>query len=274
MKLSLRQPVLAAALGSALVLAACGSDTSTEPSQPADEQEEAPTSDGHSEDEESTTGESEDDETPDEDAQAEESDGGDQGSAPVAEGDLPGDEHEMHFSGEGATVSVIEVEHDDVLFVRELPDPEAAEVGRFAPVDELTLAGRERSVESGLWTEVNVGEGVGWVNASYLAYIPDQGEDVSAEFESVQGSDAEDVVTQVADAHAEDKSSGEQHASWTLVEVAHDSPVYRVDVAPFFDDAQYGDRLEITVSDDGTAVERVTRLSLCTRGVTDDALCT
>ena len=233
------------------------------------------------------TGEREEDQTPEQtperDGGAGEGTGRDdeappperEGTDPVPDADLPGEEFDMFFNDEGAAVHVVGVEDADVLFVRALPDHTAQEVGRLAPTGEATLAGQERNVENGLWAEVELADGVGWVNSSYLGYLAEPGEDITEEFSYPAQDDPMAIVGDIAQTRVDLVAGESQVPDGILVQTPQDSPVYRVDVIPFFDDATYGERLEIHIEEtaEGYQVGEVRSVRIYSRGLTDDGLC-
>lgn len=204
---------------------------------------------------------------------------GDGGVAAVADGQLPGEDVITYFSEAGRTANVVGVDSGDVLFVRARPDVGAEEVGRLAPTAEATLAGRERSVGTGLWAEVELSDGVGWVNSSYLAYLPETGRDVTAEA-AVFAADsdaatAEALALAIGEQRAAARGGGAGQGSAptaTLVETpARDVQVYRVDILGYPDDSMRGERLEIVLekSGDGYGVAEATAYPICGRGAAD-----
>lgn len=89
---------------------------------------------------------------------------------------LPDEEAATFFSDEGETAQVFGVEPEDVLHIREPPDLQAPASDAAAPTAELTPAGRERTVDSGSWAEVESADGLGRVRTSYLALgLPPRG---------------------------------------------------------------------------------------------------
>ena len=200
------------------------------------------------------------------------------GADPVPDGQLPGDDIVTFFAEAGRTVDVVGVKTGDVLFVRALPDATSEEVGRLAPTGDAVLAGRERAVGPGTWAEVELSDGVGWVNSSYLAYIPDEGQDITSEAAGIaadsDAADAEDLAREIGEARAA-RSGGGAGPRATLVETpAHDVLVYRVDVLGLPDDSVRGERVEIFLEEtaDGYEVTEATSYPICGRG-TGDGLC-
>ncbi len=267
---------LLVAAAAALVLAACGG--TADPEQPpegtvteepeAGPQETAP--EEQSDPDDAPPGRSKDTEGigADDDTTAPER----QGTDPVPDEELPGSDFGLYFSEAGAAVDVVGVPDGDVLFVRELPDHTAPEVGRLAPTGDAVLAGRERSVEHGIWAEIELADGVGWVNSRYLGYLAEPGEDITNEFAQYGGQDdAAALVADIAQERVDDHTLESDAPQWVLIQTPADSPVYRVDVFPFFDDAVYGERLEIHIEEtaDGAEVTQVQRTLICSRGASE-----
>ncbi|HLS26611.1 MAG TPA: SH3 domain-containing protein [Beutenbergiaceae bacterium] len=269
--------LLVAAAAAALVLAACGGTTDSDPpegatvtEEPEAEPQGTATDEPEAELEDAPEGRSEDTKGTgaDDDAAAPER----QGADPVPDEELPGSDFGLYFSEQGAAVDVVGVPDGDVLFVRALPDHTAQEVGRLSPTGGAVLAGRERSVEHGLWAEIELAGGVGWVNSRYLGYLAEPGEDITGAFDQYGGQeDAVGLVADIAQERVDEHALESETPQWVLIQTPADSPVYRVDVFPFFDDATYGERLEIHVEDtaDGVEVSQVQRTFICSRGVSD-----
>lgn len=266
------------AAAAAFVLAACGGPADPEQppeetavtEQPEADPQETATDEPGTEPEETPEGRSGDTEGigADDDATAPER----QGTDPVPEEELPGSDFGLYFSEQGAAVDVVGVPDGDVLFVRELPDHTAQEVGRLSPTGDAVLAGRERSVEHGIWAEIELADGVGWVNSRYLGYLAEPGEDITGELTHDSGQeDASGLVADIAQERVDEHTLESDAPQWVLIQAPSDSPVYRVDVFPFFDDAVYGERLEIHIEEtaDGAEVTQVQRTLICSRGVSD-----
>lgn len=261
MRLTIRTAVITLAL----VLAGCAGSGEEEPTQPEDPGTPAPTATASPTEEPTDTGPtSGDDATPDAE------------STPVPDSELPGESVQTFFA-EGVQADVIGVEHDDVLFVRQLPDPESAEVARFEPTDVVTSTGRERSVDEGLWVEVEISAGVGWVSMSYLGFLG-RTQDVTADYQDVPPTAEEaELVASVGERTAEQHGTEGPTVSWTIIGTPQDEDpeTYLVDVLGYPDDATYGERLRVTVADegDGYSLHSVESTAICGRGVSDDGLC-
>lgn len=138
------------------------------------------------------------------------------GTDPVADADLPGQDAAMYLSEQGQSVHVVGVDHTEMLLVRGLPDPSAVEVGQLEPMAEVTLAGRERRAGDGedavRWVEVELSDGVGWVDSHHLGYI-----ELLGGWESLSDYDGYDthpepigVVSEIAQARADQLTGADQ----------------------------------------------------------------
>lgn len=207
------------------------------------------------------------------------------GIDPVPAADLPGQDSPMHFSQEGEWVSVVGVEHSDVLCVRELPDPGSGWVAHLPSFDEALLAGRERVIGSGdstsRWVEVDFPTGYGWVNANFLAHTGGDGDDVTADL-TVLGphADIDALIADVAEAHAAQWPGVTpivtRHLGGASGDAGPGGPIfYKLDFIGAQDDSVRGERLKFDVEQnaDGYYVSLARSVSLCDRGVTADGLC-
>lgn len=200
------------------------------------------------------------------------------GVDPVPDDELPGESMPLYFP-EGAEPDVVGVSFDDVLVVRALPDPAADPVGELAPTGSTTTTGRERAIDSGLWAEVELGSGVGWVNTVYLGYLGATS-DTTAEYADALPEIANPrEVTGTIGQHAAEANTavGGADDAWTVVEQADENAPTQavVDVLGYPDDAQRGERLriEFTVESLGGQVSLIESAVICGRGVTEDGLC-
>lgn len=191
----------------------------------------------------------------------------------VPDGDLPGEPMEGSPPMAGAELAVVGVAHDDVLQVRRLPDPGAETVNQgLAPLTSGVVAtGRNRMVESGIWAEIEVPEGVGWSNAGYLAYLGASSDRTADAADVEPASDLATFASKVAKTLAKGMTDGE--ASPVVASVDGDKAV--VDVIGYADDAQAGERFTITTTaaDGRVGLSSVESVVICARGVTDEGLC-
>lgn len=146
------------------------------------------------------------------------------GTAPVAEGDLPGEDAALYFAEQGEVVHVVGVDHAEQLPVRGLPDPSAVEVGQLDPMADVTLAGRERvagdGAEASRWVEVELSGGVGWVDGHHLGFIElYAGSDSLAEYDGY-GAHPEPIgtVSEASRARVQELSESGQQLEAVLVD--------------------------------------------------------
>lgn len=204
------------------------------------------------------------------------------GTSRAADADLPGDLTPMYFSEPGLA-DVVFVEHDDVLHVRALPGAEEEIVGEYPPVWRPMLAGREVIFDGGWWAEVELADGYGWVGVSYLAYVPQAAEGNTEDYSDVPPAEnpdalAESVGVRTLEAYAEDPLP---EPRWTIAGIwatdyeSHDTRSYIVDVTGPGDDSVGGQRLNLTVADEGEgwSVTGVSTQPICLRGLSEDDLC-
>ena len=199
-------------------------------------------------------------------------------AAPVPEADLPGTAIEFYFSEPGGAADVVGIAADASLAVRALPQDAAATIDEFSPTGEVTLAGRERRVNTSVWTEVETANGFGWVRSAQLGYVIDAGREVTASLSGTDhdagGASGADYVQALGQAYAAalaENTGASPSLSVTLVDVP-ESPTgpYIVDILGLPDDAILGERLEITLLDGGNRVTAVTSYAICGRGVSGD----
>ncbi|MGC0143930.1 hypothetical protein [Pseudactinotalea sp. Z1732] len=256
----------AAALAAALLLSACTGDGEEPPPQEtateAEQDETGPDPD-----------ETDPDETePGEDEQTDEvENGGGPGTEPADQADLPGQAVDLYTEGE--TVDVVGVAHDDVLYVRELPDPTSPEVTALAPLtSDVVLTGRARQLDDmAVWLELDVEDRVGWANLRYLAYLGM----VTDETSQISDPGPQDSMADLAAAVVEDlQEDGAPDLDMTVAEDVQEGDLTTivVDVQGYADDSINGHRLHIFASDeggDGYRLVSVEATQICTRGATE-----
>lgn len=194
--------------------------------------------------------------------------------------DLPGEVIEI-FPWEGDELAVVVVDHDDVLNVRELPDPGATVVTELDPLSRSVVAtGHNRSVDDwGIWARVQAEGVTGWANVTFLGYLG-QTSDADEDFSEVGPADSvEDLALAVGTRAAELNGAAEiDNARIAISDISGpvDSPDVTVDVTGVPDDAQKGERLLMRAGTNASGaiqVEFVERTIICTRGVSEDGLC-
>lgn len=196
-----------------------------------------------------------------------------------------GEPTETFYSDAGQEVGVAGLDPDDApLPVRAAPTGEADLVAELGPLDAVLLAGREwhdpQQEQEGSWTEIELEDGYGWVesNLRYFGGTDDVTSDFIDDVPPAQQSQeiAESVVIRAA--QAVDAGEGEQPSpEWVMISSPDDfgENFYRADITGMPDDSVAGERLFITVDDDGDGYElaQVERTLICQRGVTDAGLC-
>jgi len=200
-------------------------------------------------------------------------------TSPPSDGSLPGEVIDL-YPYEGASLAVVGVERHDTLALRSGPGTDFDVVHELSPLDtEVIAAGHNRQVDDAIWAEVDKDGHHGWVNVAYLLHlgaaddITDQLTDPSGELPSGA------TMEEVAHAVAELRASTEPLSRIAIIEDPElgDLGSITVDVIGLGDDAVGGERLHILAEpgagDDAFTVQSVQRLSLCSRGVTDDGLC-
>ena len=91
-------------------------------------------------------------------------------TGPLPENLLPGTNFDL-APVVGAVLSVVGVQYDDVLNVRQAPGTNYAVIDKLAPTAESIVAtGRARMLTQSIWWEVTTDDGLyGWVGASFTA---------------------------------------------------------------------------------------------------------
>jgi uncharacterized protein YraI len=198
---------------------------------------------------------------------------------PLPDDELPGDGFEG-FAQAGDQLTVVGVAHDDVLNMRRGPGTSFAVVTELGPVGEMVEAtGRARLLTRSLWYEITTGAATGWVNAGFLAY-PGSVEDVTSEvIESMGEPPQGPTVMAVGRAVAEERASTDVTPRIVVAAApaADDPGSVTCDVVGLADDAVLGYRLRILVTPDDSGdrftLASVEQMSLCGRGLDDEARC-
>lgn len=248
----------------ALGLAACGGDTepAEEPPAVGDPEEEA------AEEPEDT----EDGEDSEEEA--------DDGEETAENGDLPGEPIEV-YPYEGDEIDVVGVAVDDVLHVRDLPDPEADSLAELDPLTEgLVASGHNRLLdEYGMWVELDTGDVTGWSNMTYLGYLGEV-EDVTDDFDGIEtASSMEELAEEVGELAAENSGAADNPEHFIQIvdgPASGDQDEITVDVLGIPDDSLKGERLHVVATASGSAdyqISAVERTLICARGTDEAGLC-
>lgn len=196
-------------------------------------------------------------------------------------GDLPGERMEI-FPYEGAALAVVGVAAEDTLNVRSGPGVSFDVVFELEPLATgVTATGHNRSLEGGgVWAEVSSRGRTGWANTSFLLQ-PGRTDDVTSQVlaQSSRRPSA-DTMRKLGRMVAESRASEAPRSSITVVAAptAGDLAEITVDVIGLGDDSVGGERLKVFAEPDGDGggftLRTVEATSLCSRGVTDEGLCT
>lgn len=198
-------------------------------------------------------------------------------SKPLAEDALPGETFDL-FPAAGAAMTVVGVEVGDVLNVRVGPGPEYDVVTTLAPTSngDALATGRNRSVDSGIWAEVEIGDIVGWSNTAYLLQAGSVDDDTTNLYPTAADHpidvSLEALGHDVADAYASiDPSSRVVVVDGPNLD---DLSTITIDVLGLGDDSVGGYRVAVYAEsfDAGFRVRTVEATTLCTRGV-DGGMC-
>lgn len=187
---------------------------------------------------------------------------------------LPGTPFDL-FPYAGAALSVVGIEHNDVLNVRIGPGPEFRIVTNLASTssDDAVATGRNRSVDSGIWAEIEIGDILGWANAAFMLQTGSVNDDTTNLYPTPQdhpvGESVEALGREVAGAYA----SLEPTSSITVIggPSGVDVTAITLDVLGLGDDSVGGYRVHVFLSHEaeGYRVRNVETTTLCTRGVAD-----
>lgn len=207
--------------------------------------------------------------------------GGDASTTSRPAGELPGERMEI-FPYEGAALAVVGVAAEDRLNVRAGPGVSFEVVFDLAPLATgITATGHNRSLESGgIWAEIRMEGRTGWANTSFLLQ-PGRTDDVTSQvLERSSRRPRAETMRKLGRIVAESRASDAPRSSITVVAAptAGDLAEITVDVIGLGDDSVGGERLKVFAQPDhdggGFTLRTVEATSLCSRGVTDDGLCT
>lgn len=255
---------LALAGALALGLAACGGDAEPAEDPPGaaePEQDDAPEEPGAEDDDE-------DSEEP--------ADEGDE----AGDGDLPGEPVDL-YPYEGDELDVVGVAVDDVLHIRDLPDPEADSVAELDPLtDGLVASGHNRLLEEyGMWAELDTGEVTGWANMTYLGYLGEV-DDVTDDYDEIEVAPSMEELAEAVGELAAQNSGADQNPQHFITIVdgpsSGDTEEITVDVLGMLDDSLRGERLHVLATATGSAdyqISTVESTVICARGTNDEDLC-
>lgn len=219
------------------------------------------------------------------------------GVSQIDDAELPGEETTpAHYSQAGAEVGIAGLDPDDApREVRSPPGQEAELVAELQPTDAVVLAGRERNLHvsteddgQGLWAEVQLADGYGWVEIAPLHYFGAT-EDVTEDYiDEVPPTEEARALAESLGERAtggepdqeepeEDRGAGDYGPDWVVITEPEDygEEFYRVDVTGQMDDSVAGHRYFVHVEEhaDGYQLTQVEATTLCYRGVSDYGRC-
>jgi len=188
--------------------------------------------------------------------------------------DLPGEPFDGFFR-DGDTVVVYGVAYDDVLNIRELPDPSADIVATAAATEQdLVATGEARQSVGGIWYQVTIDEVDGWANGAYLGFLGVT-DDATSEF--VGGGDLPVTATMqelgelIAGFYSTDDP--ESKVVQSIGNSAGDLYEIGYDVVGLGDDASLGYRLHVFAAEieggGGFGLKSIERTEFCGRGVSE-----
>lgn len=179
---------------------------------------------------------------------------------------------------EGDVLAVVGVEYDDVLNVRELPGTNQAIVTTLPPLfDDVVAEGEAWRLSRSIWVEVTANGVTGWVNLSFLAYLGVTDDVTSALIAKLGTTPEADTMLELGMIVAEASASEDPPSRLAVVKAPSvgDLGEVTIDVIGLGDDAVYGVRLVVfgTPSDGGFVLKSVEQTTLCARGSTGEGLC-
>lgn len=200
-------------------------------------------------------------------------------TAPSDGNDLPGEVIDL-YPYEGASLAVVGVDRDDVLAVRAGPGTDFEVVHELSPLDTDVMAtGHNRQVDGTIWAEIDKDGHRGWANVTYLLHLGTTDDITDQLADSAGELPAGETMLDVAEAVVALRATEEPPSRFAVIEDPEvgDLGSVTVDVIGMADDALGGERLHILAepvpAGEAFVVQSVERLTLCSRGVTDDGLC-
>ncbi len=192
----------------------------------------------------------------------------DEATAPADPADLPGEAIEI-FPYADAELGVMGVAADDVLYVREGPGSEFAEVAQLEPLAEGIIAtGENRQLDDGsIWAKVSADGVTGWASVAYLTH-PGDVVDISSQLDLPSAATMEELAELVAEQRAGDSPA----PTVVIVDGPTEGDLHEVvvDIVGLADDAIEGERLHVFARANGGFTARtVEATALCARGVSD-----
>lgn len=199
--------------------------------------------------------------------------------------DLPGDPFDFLVPTDGEVVGVVGVAFDDTLELHELPGETTPVVGELPNLtDDAVGTGEGRALPNSIWWKIRWNGTEGWVGSGFMARIGATIDLTSTIIELNGNADpggAETVLDLgllIADIVASETPPSRVRVV-VPPDTSGDLAEITVDVVNLGDDALAGYRLHIfaepaEIADAGWLLRSVEATLLCSRGVTDDGLCT
>ena len=189
-------------------------------------------------------------------------------TAPTDPADLPGEVIEI-FPYADAELAVMGVAADDVLYVREGPGSEFAEVIELEPLAEGIIAtGENRQLDDGtIWAQVDAEGTAGWASVAYLTHLGD-----AVDITSQLDLPATATMEELAELAAEQRAGDSPEPTIVIVDGPTEGDLHEVvvDIVGLADDAIEGERLHVFATGNGEfTVHSVEATALCARGVSE-----
>lgn len=203
----------------------------------------------------------------------------------TTEPDLPGDPFDFLVPTDGEVIGVVGVAFDDILEVHSIPGENTPLVGELPNLAaDVVGTGEGRALPNSIWWKVRWNGIEGWAGSSFLARIGATVDFTSTIIELNGNSDPGGAETMldfgllIADIVATDAPPSRVRVV-VPPDTSGDVAEITVDVVNIGDDALAGYRLHIfavpaEIADEGWVLMSVEATLLCSRGVTDDGLCT
>lgn len=204
---------------------------------------------------------------------------------PEPEPELPGDPFDFLVPADGEVVGVVGVAFDDILEVHSIPGENTPLVGELPNLtDDAVGTGEGRALPNSIWWKVRWNGVEGWVGSSFMARLGATVDFTSTLIELNGNSDPGGAETMldfgllIADIVATEAPPSRVRVV-VPPDTSGDVAEITVDVVNIGDDALTGYRLHIfadpaEIADAGWVLNSVEARLLCSRGVTEDGLCT
>lgn len=182
------------------------------------------------------------------------------------------------FFRAGATLAVVGVPTGDVATIHEIPGPGTRVLASAGPLaDDLLATGATRALPDSFWTQVDVGDALGWIDTGRIAFIGPT-RDVTADVIDELGErPTAPTLVELGRLVAESQASEDPPSRVVLVQTPStgDVPDVVYDVVGLGDDAVRGVRLRVfgRAAPAGIQLRTVEQTDLCARGGSPTELC-